>query len=349
MPSKSPKHRKQKVSKTGAPQPRAAQQQPAHRASWQDLSFDPRRADPAFPNVPLRWLLRAFALTLLAVVVCAWALFGYLYWQGSWQLLYHPVRTVERTPASRSLPFQWIHLDADETGITHLTAWWIPAGASIPQSAVLVLHGADGNLADTLPLDAWLHTQNQSVLAIDYRGYGRSSNGKPSEKQLRHDALAALHWLADTKHIPHGAILVWGTGIGADLAAQLGSDPSLIGGVILDQPIAHPLDVLWRDPRSRLVPARLLQPDRYDLDRDAAAVAVPSLWLLPNGAPRPTAYERMETHKTAAWLQSPFENDPNAASTFTRWLDSISSMAGTPRMDGISSGNATPRTATQSR
>ena len=347
MPPKSSKHRKQKASQTGSSPSRttqrAAQQQPPHRASWQELSFDPRRPDPAFPNVPVRWLLRAFALTLVAVVVCAWALFGYLYWQGSWQLLYHPARTVELTPASRSLPFQWIHLDADETGVTHLTAWWIPNRESIPRSAVLVLHGADGDLADTLPLDAWLHTMNQNVFALDYRGYGKSSNGKPSEKQLRHDSLAALYWLANTKHIPHGAILVWGSGIGADLAAQLGSDSPLIGGIILDQPITHPLDALWHDPRSRLVPAHLLQPDRYDLEHDAAAISVPSLWLFSNGAPRPAAYEQVATHKTAAWLQLPFEDDPNAASTFTRWLDGISSMNRTP------SAAAMPRIATPSR
>ena len=296
---------------------------------WQRVSLNVLHPDPAFPNVPLRWLLRALALTLLVVIACAWLLFCFLFWQGSWQLLYHPSRVVQATPSDKHLPYQWIHFDASETGITQLTAWWIPSDDSLPRSAILVLHGADGNLSDTLPLDAWLHSQHQSIFVLDYRGYGKSASGRPSDAQLTADATRAVRWLVDTKHIPRGAIIVWGTGLGAEIATRLATDSSEIAGGVLEDPIEHPLDRILNDPRSHLVPAHLLLRDHYDLTRDASRIAVPSLWLLPQSSPRPQAYNQVSAPKTAVWLRMPLAQDPDSADAFNRWLDGLPSIAAT--------------------
>ncbi len=326
------KHSKPSGNKSASQQKSSAsagQATPAPRP-WEQISVDLRHRDPAFPNVPLPWLLRALALTFFAVAACSWLLFCFLFWQGSWQLLYHPLRTAPATPSSRNIPWQSIHFDASETGVTQLTAWWIPADNTIPHAAILVLHGSDGNLADTLPLDAWLHAQHQNVFAIDYRGYGQSASGKPSEAQLVHDATRAVRWLADTKHIPHGAIVLWGVGLGAEIAAQLAADSSDIGGVVLQNPLDHPLDSILNDPRSRLVPAHLLLRDHYDLAADAAHIAVPSLWLLPDSSPRPAAFHLAPASKTALWLKMPLEEDPHSSAALTRWLDELPQFAAAP-------------------
>lgn len=329
MASKRDKHAGKQSSSSRHPRRQAEREAPAPRP-WQRVSLNVMQPDPAFPNVPLRWLLRAFALTLLVVIACAWLLLCFLFWQGSWQLLYHPSRVVAATPADRNLPFQWIHFDASETGVTQLTAWWIPADAAIPRNAILVLHGADGDLADTLPLDAWLHSMHQNVFALDYRGYGKSASGKPSEAQLDHDAMRAIRWLADTKHIPRNFVVVWGTGLGANIATRLAANSSDLAGVVLEAPIDHPLDSILNDPRSHLVPARLLLRDHYDFAADASRIAVPSLWLLPRSSPRPPAYDRIATQKTVVWLQMPLENDPHSSEALTRWLDALPAFAATP-------------------
>src|ERR1700753_3800290 len=67
-----------------------------------ERAMDEMRHQPAgaYPDVPAGWLLKAVLGTLAAIVVLAWLLFCWVFWQGSWQLLYHPVAAVTRTPAS---------------------------------------------------------------------------------------------------------------------------------------------------------------------------------------------------------------------------------------------------------
>ncbi len=292
---------------------------------WQDISFDLRNADPEFPNISLRWLLQAIGITLLSAGFCAWLLLCLLFWQGSWQLLYHPTHAVSRTPTDFSLHYQAVSFDASETGVTQLTGWWIPADPAPSQTAILVLHGASGNISDTLPLDAWLHQAHQSVFVFDYRGYGKSGSGKPSEKQALHDAGRALAWITDTRHIAPAHIVLWGTGLGADLAAELAVEHPEAGGVVLDQPLQHPLDAILTDPRSHLVPAHWLLQDHYNLSQTARALKIPSLWLFDATKPALLAYDQVASEKTSLPLKMPYETDPQAVPALMRWLDDLPS------------------------
>ena len=316
-PSQHKPSRTRSASKPAAPTPRP----------WQDISFDLRKADPQFPNISLRWLLQALGFTFLGAGFCAWLLLCLLFWQGSWQLLYHPTHAVPATPANLSLPYQSVSFDASETGVTQLTGWWIPADPASSTSAILVLHGASGNLSDTLPLDAWLHQSHQNVFVFDYRGYGKSAPGKPSEKQALHDADRAFAWITDTRHISPAHIVLWGTALGADIAAELAVEHPEVGGVVLDHPLQHPLDAILADPRSHLVPAHWLLQDHYDLSQTARALKIPSLWLLDANEPAPPAYGQVARQKTALWLKTPYETDPQAAPAFMRWLDDLPSFS----------------------
>jgi len=76
---------------------------------------DLRQPSAAFPNVSLRWLLSAIGVVLLGAIACALLALCLLYWQGSWQLLYHPAANITRTPASVNLPFDQVHFASTET------------------------------------------------------------------------------------------------------------------------------------------------------------------------------------------------------------------------------------------
>ncbi len=326
MVRKSEKRRTPKTRSTEYP-PRANSYDTKPHRPWQNLTFDPRKPDPQFPNVPVQWLIRSLGWTLFAVAACTWLLICFLFWQGSWQLLYHPSRKILATPQSSSIPFQIIHFDASETGVTQLTAWWIPADNTIPQTAILVLHGANGNVGDTLALDRWLHALHQSVFALDYRGYGASANGKPSEKAFLQDAQHALLWLSATKHIPENNIVLWGRGLGGEIAVELAVNHPGVAGVVLDQPDVHPLDAVLGDPRSHLVPARWLLQDRYNLSASARELKIPSLWLLADSAPPPDAYRSDPAAKTVFPLRMPVETDPQANDELLRWISGLPSFA----------------------
>jgi pimeloyl-ACP methyl ester carboxylesterase len=290
----------------------------------------------AFPNVSPLWLLKAAAAAFLAALALAWLALCLLYWQGNWQLLYHPKSEITRTPASAGLAFEAINFAATETGVTQLTGWWIPAPNAT--RTILYLHGADGNLSDTVDALAALHAQNLSIFAIDYRGYGKSlpiQAGHPNEKQLRQDAEWALTWLTLTRNIPAKSIVVYGSGLGANLAAELAADHSELAGVILDYPSEDPLAPIFNDPRSQLVPAHSLVKDRYDLTAAARSLRIPSLWLLPQAkdtsldksklwiTPVGPAYGFVPGPKMVVWIAQPAIADAHFAETIHRWLDDL--------------------------
>src|SRR5208337_5473457 len=100
------------------------------------------------PTVSGRWLLTAASLAILAAAVCAWGALCLLFWQGSWQLLYHPASSVARTPASLGLAFESVGFATTEAGVPRLKGWWIPAAldARYSRYTVLYLHAQNGNL-----------------------------------------------------------------------------------------------------------------------------------------------------------------------------------------------------------
>jgi len=287
----------------------------------------------AFPNVSPRWLLGAAGAVLVAALACAWLVLCLLYWQGSWQLMYHPKTAITRTPEAVGVPFHRVSFAATETGKTQLTGWWIPQGLSLEgpsRFTVLYLHGSDGNLSDTVDTLATLHQLGLPIFAIDYRGYGGSEallvHGHPSEKQLRQDAEWSLSWLTVTRQVPPAQILVCGTGLGANLAAELTADHNELAGLVMDQPQSNAMSPVFQDSRSRLVPAHWLVSDRFDLNGAASRLQIPSLWLmgLPAvGKADPEAYKITHSRKSVAWLSQPVTADPNFPATLRRWLDDL--------------------------
>jgi fermentation-respiration switch protein FrsA (DUF1100 family) len=94
---------------------------------------------------------------------------------------------------------------------------------------VLYLHGSRGGLPHHRAALAWLAGVGPNVLAIDYRGYGKSA-GTPSENGLYADAVAGYEWLL--RHGSSSSILVFGEGLGSGPACELASKRS-VGALVL--------------------------------------------------------------------------------------------------------------------
>jgi alpha-beta hydrolase superfamily lysophospholipase len=107
----------------------------------------------------------------------------------------------------------------------HVHTWWWPADK--PNApALLYLHGARWNLTGQLFRIEQLRDFGFSVLAIDYRGFGKSDGGLPSEKTVYEDAQIA--WKRLTQLQPNPAKrFIYGHSLGGavaiDLAASLGN------------------------------------------------------------------------------------------------------------------------------
>jgi pimeloyl-ACP methyl ester carboxylesterase len=284
---------------------------------------------PRKNTVPFRWLAIAAGLAILSALACAWGTLCVLFWQGSWQLLYHPSAAVIHTPAAAELAFESIGFATNAAGEPQLNGWWIPAGPNANYNAIY-LHGADGNIGDGVSALTQLHEANLNVFAFDYRGYGNSQFKHPSEVSWREDAESAIAYLTDTRHVPVNCIVLVGSGLGANLALQLAAEHPLMAGVILDGPLLDPVSVIFNDARSHLVPAHLLVRDRYSMKAPAANLRIPLLWfywiptqLADKYAEEPEAYRVVTEHKVLVWIAKSPSQMKDYDSALRRWLDEL--------------------------
>src|SRR5580692_4527292 len=165
---------------------------PPQRQSSQRTPAQPGAPAPPPPTVGARWLLTALAVALAGAVLCGYAALCLLFYQGQWQMLFHPSRTIAATPTSAGMAFDDIRFDVTETGLPQLDGWWIPAQplAQYSSATVLYLHDGSGSLSDTLPTLTALHALGINVFAIDYRGFGRSTGAHPTERLGIADSIA---------------------------------------------------------------------------------------------------------------------------------------------------------------
>jgi pimeloyl-ACP methyl ester carboxylesterase len=289
----------------------------------------PARTTAAPPTVSARWLLSAIGIVAVVAALSAWAVLCLLFWQGSWQLLYHPGSAVTRTPANAGLAFDPVGFAPADTGAPQLQGWWIPAAAT-PRYTVLYLHGQDGNLANAVDDLARLHSAGLNVLAFDYRGYGQSLFDHPSEARWRQDAEWALQYLTRTRHVDPRTIVLDGSALGANLALEIAAAHPELGGVVLESPLDAPVNAIFADPRARLVPAHLLISDRFDTNAPAASLRIPSLWFLQNSPQEQSgsvesskAFQKVTATKTRIWITPSSSAKSDFENALLPWLDDL--------------------------
>jgi hypothetical protein len=118
--------------------------------------------------------------------------------------------------------------------VQHIHAWWWPA-ARADAPAVLYLHGARWNLTGQLFRIQQLRDFGFSVLAIDYRGFGKSDGDLPSESTTYQDARAAWDWLVAQRPDPAKRFIYGhslGGAVAVDLAAALSGDVGDASGAV---------------------------------------------------------------------------------------------------------------------
>jgi alpha-beta hydrolase superfamily lysophospholipase len=167
----------------------------------------------------------------------------------------------------------------------HIHTWWWPAERP-DAPALLYLHGARWNLTGQMFRIEQLHEFGFSVLAIDYRGFGKSDGDLPSEQTAYEDAHAAWKHLTQLQQDPEKRFIYGhslGGAIAIDLAANLsaaskqpGQTSQAARGLIVESSfttladIAKSLTYPW-------LPLQLLMSQKFESVDKIAQVHMPVL------------------------------------------------------------------------
>lgn len=265
------------------------------------------------------WILKALGGMLALGIVCAYITLCIIFSHAQWQLVLHPSRAVATTPASLNLAFTEVRFGVDASGQPQLDGWWIPGDQPASRTALL-LHGADGSIADALPSAEALHQLHLNVLLFDYRGYGRSSGTHPSQLTMQQDTHTALEYLMQSQNLPPTQIVVYGHGLGAPLALQLCATIEIeCPAMILDAPDGDLLARASADPRAKIVPMSLLFHERFPLAEPLQSATVPKLLISYNTNSAPPVLKDAHDPKMLAELKT---GDTSAyLATLRRFLD----------------------------
>lgn len=247
---------------------------------------------PHNPLVAHRWLAGGIAAVILGALLALYMAIALLFWQGHWQLLFHPSNVVTADPGTLGIPYQEVRFGRAETGQAELSGWWIPAGGAGTARVLLYLHGGRGSLADALPDLAVLHALGCDVFAFDPRGYGRSRWQRPSERRWLEDGSDALAYLASVRHAAPQDVVVAGRDLGAAVAAELTLRHPGPAALIMIDPRPGTLGLLEEPRWTHMLPVRLLAADRFDPAPALASPAVAKLFLVPPGAVEPAYIRR---------------------------------------------------------
>jgi fermentation-respiration switch protein FrsA (DUF1100 family) len=206
-------------------------------------------------------LVGAAAIAYLALVAMMYA--------AQRRLLYVPDRSPP-SPIAAGLPEMTEARLVAADGVT-LSAWWRPPPAD--RGVLVYLHGNAGNLASlTGKLRPYLDW-GLGVLAIDWRGYGKSE-GSPTEEGLYADGRAALDFLAALGIGPE-RVALHGESLGSGVATLLALERP-VAALILEAPYTSVAEAAQR--HYPYLPARWLVKDRFDslarIDRIKAPILI---------------------------------------------------------------------------
>lgn len=198
--------------------------------------------------------LKAGALALAAAVIGGCAYLS----EKQGELIFRPVKETWRGFNGNHYSFDehWVQVGTDHK----LHGWWLQA--SDPHApVVLYLHGARWNLTGSVTrIDRWRQL-GFSVFAVDYRGFGKSSDVAPTEAYAYEDAEAAWDYLA--RLAPNRPRFVVGHSLGGAIAAELARRRPEVAGLVLEATFTSVSDMIEQSPWGFL-PVGLILTQKFD-------------------------------------------------------------------------------------
>ncbi|MBK8323988.1 MAG: alpha/beta fold hydrolase [Betaproteobacteria bacterium] len=188
-----------------------------------------------------------FAVRLVATLLLAACVAGCAYVaEKQGELIFRPTKDEWWGFRNANVAYEerWIPVGANGE---KLHAFW--AKADDPAAPVLLyLHGARWNITGSVTrIERW-RKLGFNVLAIDYRGFGRSTDVSPTESLAYEDAETAWDWIGRAE--PGRSRVIVGHSLGGAIAAELAVRRPEATGVVLEATFTSIRDMVehtaWR-------------------------------------------------------------------------------------------------------
>lgn len=169
----------------------------------------------------------------------------------------------------------WIDFDSKVSSApVRLHGLWYAADRPARAPVLLYLHGARWNVQGSAPRIRRMQELGFSVLAVDYRGFGKSTPGLPSEDMAYEDAHAAWDWLA--ARYPDRQRYIFGHSLGGAIAIDLAAHVTDERGTIVEGTFTSIADVA-STMKWGWLPIGPLITQRFDSLRKVAQIGSPLL------------------------------------------------------------------------
>ena len=219
---------------------------------------------------------RIGALAVLLLIVYAAARI-YNIWDTQRESIFEPEAVLQTSPARLGAPFEELRIPSGsgaERGDLH--AWWIPAERP-DAPTLLYLHGNSRNIGYNLENALRYRTLCCSLLLVDYRGYGKSGGGKPSEAKVYEDAEAAWQYLLEQRGMKPQQTFIYGHSLGGAVAIDLALRHPEAAGLIAESTFTsmRAMSELKHD----FLPVGLLLNQRFESLQKIAQLKIPLLLI----------------------------------------------------------------------
>ena len=153
---------------------------------------------------------------------------------------------------------------------------WLEADqpVSTKTPVLLYLHGARYNVTGSAPRMRRMQELGFAVLAVDYRGFGKSTALLPSELSAYEDARAAWDWLA--QKYPNNPRYIFGHSLGGSIAINLASEVADESGTIVEGTFTSIADVVSSSDWG-WVPLSMLITQRFEAVNKVKSIGSPLL------------------------------------------------------------------------
>jgi uncharacterized protein len=138
---------------------------------------------------------------------------------------------------------------------------------------VVYFHGNGEVVGDDVWIARELVHHGFNAVLVEYRGYGASKNGRPSERGLYADAEAVLDRLL-ARGVDAGRVILWGMSLGTGVAAEM-AKRGRGAALVLVAPYTSILDMAAH--YVPFLPARWLMDDHFETLAKAPQIQVPTL------------------------------------------------------------------------